>query len=69
MNNPVYCCILLVFFLHNLLYRLNDQVGSLNFTMLFTKNLLFEHKMVRLRNKQYFVEYKTEIMQRVLKMQ
>ena len=34
-----------------LLYPLNDQVGNLNFSMWFMKNLLFEHKMVRLWNK------------------
>ena len=33
------------------------------------KNVLSEHKMITLCNKWYFVANKTEIMQRILKMQ
>jgi hypothetical protein len=34
----------------------------------FLENVLFEQKKVKLWNKQHFVENKTEIIQRVLKM-
>jgi len=47
----------------------NYQSGHLNFSALFTKNILFEQKKIKSWNKWHYVENKTEIMWSVLQMQ
>jgi hypothetical protein len=41
----------------------------LNFSTWFMKNVLFEEKKEKLRNKQHFLENKTQTMQHVLQIQ
>jgi len=54
---------------YKIMLTLKWQSWYLNFRALFMKNVLFEHKMITLWNKWYFVVNKTEIMQHILKTQ